>query len=111
VENGDRVGQRNRQVEEQRALPGLLDGLGPELALALGGGMRLSGQQLSVQVGGLAAVAWRAAELIAVGSFTLAEQQIVRFALDGLAGLEAESLAPGPEQPPGGSPPLSLAWM
>ena len=41
-----RLGQRDRQVEEQRALPGLLDGLGPQLALAFGGGVRLGGQQL-----------------------------------------------------------------
>ena len=72
--------------------------------------MRLGGQQRGVQVGGFAAVAWRAAEPGAVGRFTLAEQKIVRLALDGLAGLEAERLRPGPHQRPGGSPPLSLAW-
>jgi hypothetical protein len=48
VEDRDRLGQRDRQVEEQRALPGLLDGLGAELALALGGGVRLGSQQLRV---------------------------------------------------------------
>ena len=90
-----RLGERDRQVEEQRALPGLLDGLGPQLALAFGGGVRLGGQQRGVQVGGFAAVAWRAAELSAVGSFTLAEQKIVRLALDGLAGLEAERSGAG----------------
>jgi len=111
VEDRDRLGQRDRQVEEQRALPRLLDGLGAEFALAFGCGVRLGGQQRGVQVGGFAAVAWRAAELSAVGRFTLAEQQIVRFALDGLAGLESERPAPGPHQRPGGSPPVSLAWM
>ena len=63
--------------------------------------MRLGGQQLRVQVGGLAAVAGRAAELGAVGSFTLAEQQVIRFALDPLARLEAESLRAGTPPPAG----------
>src|ERR1700749_2932300 len=54
--------------------------------------------QDALQVGGFAAVAWRAAELSAVGRFTLAEQKIVRLALDGLAGLEAER--PGARTPP-----------
>jgi hypothetical protein len=61
VEDRDRLGQRNRQVEEERALAGLLDGLGPELAFAFGGGVRLGGQQLRVQVGGFAAITWRPA--------------------------------------------------
>ena len=95
VEDRDRLGQRDRQVEEQRALPGLLDGLGAELALALGGGVRLGGQQLRVQVRGLPAAARAPAELGAVGGLSLAEQQIVRFALDGLAGLEAERSGAG----------------
>ncbi len=95
VENRDRVGQRQGQVEEQRALPGLLDGLGAEFAFAVGGGVRLGGQQLGVQVGGLAAVTRRPAERGAVGCLSLAEQQIVRFALDGLAGLEAERSGAG----------------
>jgi len=60
--------------------------------LASGGGVRLGGQQLRVQVGGLAAVSRWAAELGAVGSFTLAEQQIVVLTLDSLAMVEAESL-------------------
>jgi hypothetical protein len=41
----------------------------------------------------------------------LAEQQVIRLAFDALAGLEAESLGGGPHQRPGGSPPVSLAWM
>ena len=60
--------------------------------------MRLGSQQLRVQVGGFAAVAWRAAELGAAGRLALAEQQVVRLAVDGLAGLEAER--PGPWAPP-----------
>jgi hypothetical protein len=52
--------------------------------------VRLGGQHLRIQVGGLAAVARRAAELGAVGSFTLAEQQVIRFALDPLAMVEAQ---------------------
>ena len=43
VEDRDRLGQRDRQVEEQGALAGLLDGLGAELALTFGGGVRLGG--------------------------------------------------------------------
>jgi hypothetical protein len=37
-------------------LPGPADGLGAEFALAFGGGVRLGGQQLRVQVGGFAAI-------------------------------------------------------
>jgi hypothetical protein len=55
----------------------------------------LGGQQRGVQVGGFAAVAWRAAELSAVGGLTLAEQKVVRSALDGLARLEPERLGAG----------------
>ena len=95
VEDRDRFGRRDRQVEEQRALPRFLDGLGAELVLAFGGGMRLGRQQRGVQVGGFAAVARRAAELSAIGRFALAEQQIVRLALDGLAGLETERSGTG----------------
>jgi hypothetical protein len=54
--------------------------------------VRLSRQQLAVDLGGLAAAAGRPAQLGAVGGFALAEQQVVWFALDGLAGLEAEGL-------------------
>ena len=46
-----------------------------------------------------------------VGGFALAEEQVIGFALDRLAMLEAERLGPGPHQRPGGSPPVSLAWM
>ena len=63
VEDRDRLGQRQGQVEEQRALSGLLDGLGAELALAFGGGVRLGRQELGVQVGGFAAVARGLAQL------------------------------------------------
>ena len=98
VEDRDRLGQRHRQVEEQRALPGLLGRLDPELALAVGGGVRLGGQQLRVQVGGLAAAVWRPAQRGAVGGLALAEQQVIRLALDHLARLEAESF--GARAPP-----------
>jgi hypothetical protein len=89
------VEERDRQVEEEGALPRLPDGLSAEFALAFGGGVRLGGQQRGVQVGGFPAVAWRAAELSAVGRFTFAEKQIVRLALDGLPGLEAERSGAG----------------
>jgi hypothetical protein len=51
VESRDRLGERNRQVEEERFLPGLLDGLDPQFAVACGGGVRLGGQQCGVQIG------------------------------------------------------------
>jgi hypothetical protein len=98
VEDRDRLGQRNRQVKEQRALPGPADRLDPELALALGRSMRLGGQQLSVQVGGFAAAARGPAQLDAVGAFALAEQQVIRLTFDPLPGLEAECL--GSRAPP-----------
>jgi hypothetical protein len=80
----------DRVKSKKRALPGLLDGLGPELAFALGGGVRLGGQQLRVQVGSFAAAVRRPAQPGSIRSFTLAKEQIVRFALDRLAGLEAK---------------------
>ena len=95
MEDRDRLGQRQGQVEEEGALAGLLDGLGAEFAFAFGGGVRLGGQQLRVQVGGFAAVTRRPAELGAVGGLALAEQQVVRLALDPLARLEAEGLRTG----------------
>ena len=48
-----------------------------------------------VQVGGFAAAARRPAQLGAVGGFALAEQQVIGFALDPLAGLEAERFGAG----------------
>jgi hypothetical protein len=73
----------------------LLGGLDPQFAAALGGGVRLGGQRLRVQDGGLAAVARRAAELGAVRSSTLAEQQVIRFALDPLTIVEAQRFGTG----------------
>jgi hypothetical protein len=75
--------------------PGLPDSLGPEFALSVGSSVRLRGQQLGVQVGGFAAVARRPAQLDAVRGLPFAEQQIIRFALDRLAGLEAERFGAG----------------
>ena len=100
VEDRDGLGQRDRQVEEQRALAGLPDGLGPELALALGGGVQLGGQQLHVQVGGFAAITRRPAQLGAIWGLALAEQQVIRLALDHLARLQAKS-------PRAGTPPAA----
>jgi hypothetical protein len=73
--------------------------------------VRLSGQQLRIQVGGLPAAAWAPTQLGTVKGFSLAEQQIVRFTLDRLAGLEAER--PGAGTPPAARwfSPFSLAWM
>jgi hypothetical protein len=111
VEERDRFGQRDRQVEEQRALPGLLDGLGAQLALAFGGGVRLGRQQLRVKVGGFAAAARRAAEPGAVGSFTPPNSRSYGWRSTVCPGSKPSALAPGPHQRPGGSPPLSVAWM
>jgi hypothetical protein len=89
MEDRDRLGQRNGQVEEQRALPGLLGRLDPQLVLAVGGGVRLGGHQLRVQVGGFAAAVVGLAQQGAVGGFALPEQQVMRLALDRLARLNA----------------------
>ena len=98
VEDRDRLGQGQGQVEEQGALAGLPDGLGAQFAFALGGGVRFGGQQLSVEVGGFAAAGRGPAELGAVGGLALAEQQVIGFAVDPLAVLEAEG--PGARAPP-----------
>ena len=98
VEDRDRLGQRDRQVEEQRALPGLSGGFDTQLVPAFGGGVRLGGQQPGVKVGGFPAVAGRPAQRGAVRGFALAEQQVIRFALDHLARLKAERL--GARAPP-----------
>ena len=90
AEDRDRLGQRQGQVEEQRALTGLLDRFGAEFAFAVGCGVRLGGQQQLVDVGGFAAGIGVPTELGAVRGLALAEQQVIRLALDPLAGLEAE---------------------
>jgi hypothetical protein len=64
-------------------------------------GVRLSGQELSVEVGGFAAVIRVPAELGAVGGLALAEQQVVRLAFDPLAGFEAEGIRAGAPPPAG----------
>ena len=110
VEDRDALGQRHRQVKEQRALPGPADSLGAQLAAAFGGGMRLGSQQRGVQVSGLAAAARRPPQLGAVGGFALAEQQVIGFALDPLAGLQAERLRAG-APPAAGRLPAALAGL
>jgi hypothetical protein len=111
VEDRDRLRQRQRLVEEQRALPRLAGGLQPQLALALRGRVRLGGQEPGVDVLSLPPVTGRPAQLGAVGGFALAEQQVVRFPLDHLARFKAERFGARPHQRPGGSPSASLAWM
>ncbi len=98
VKDRDGLGQRNRQVKEERALPGLTGGLDAELVLASGGGVRLGGQQPGVQAGGFAAAVWWLAERGTVGGLSFAEQQLVGFTLDPVAGLKAEG--PGAGTPP-----------
>ena len=63
------------------ALAGLPDGLSAELALELGGGVRLGGQQLSVHVDGFPGAGRGPAQLGAVGGLPRAEQQAIGFAL------------------------------
>jgi hypothetical protein len=87
--------QGQGQVEEQGALPGLPDGPGAQFALALGGGVRLGRQQLGVHVGGFAAIGWGPAKLGAVGSPALAEQQVIGFVVNLLAGLQAQGPGAG----------------
>jgi hypothetical protein len=95
VEDRDRLRQRQGQVEEQRAWPCFPDGLGTELAFALGSDVRLCSQQLREDVGSLPASVRAPAELGAVGGLALAEQQVIRLALDPPAGLETERLGTG----------------
>jgi hypothetical protein len=68
--------------------------LDPQLVLVPGGGVRLDGQQLDVQVGGFAAATRRPAQRSAVQGLAFAEQQVIRLSLDPLAMLEAGALAP-----------------
>ena len=110
VEDRDGLGQRNRQVEEQRALPGLFGGFNLQLVPALGGGVRLGGQQPGVDVRGFPAVGWRPAQLGAVRGFALPEQQVIGFALDHLARLQAQRLRARPP-PAAGRLPAALAGL
>jgi hypothetical protein len=55
MEDRDRVGQRQGQVEEQRALPGLPGGFRAQFATTFGGGVRFGDQQRGIQVSGFAA--------------------------------------------------------
>jgi hypothetical protein len=95
VEDRDRLGQRDGQVKEQGTLAGLPGGFDAQFAAAFGGGVRLGGQQLRVQVSGFAAVSRRPAKLGAVRGLALTEQRVVRLALDPLAVVEAEGLCAG----------------
>jgi hypothetical protein len=54
--------------------------------------MRLGRQQPGVDIRSFPAIGWRPAELGAVRRFALAEQQVIRFALDHLARLQAQRL-------------------
>ena len=92
VEDRDGLREGQGQVEEQRALPRLARCLGAKLALAFRCGLRLGGQQACVDAGRFLAAAGRAAQGCAVGGLALAEQEVVRLALDLLARGEAERL-------------------
>ena len=101
VEERDRLGQRQGQVEEEGTLAGLLDRLGPQFAFAFGGRVRLGREQQRVHVGGFPAVIRVSAELGAVGRLALAEQQVIRLALNPLARLEPEGFRAGAPPPAG----------
>jgi hypothetical protein len=73
VEDRDRLRKREGQVEEKGTLPGLAGCLQPQLALALGGRVRLGGKQPGVYVGGLPAIAGRPAQLGTVRGLALTE--------------------------------------
>ena len=73
VEDRDGLGQRDRQVEEEGALAGLLGGFDPQFALAVGGGVRFGGQQPGVYVRDLLAAVRKPAQRCAVGGLSLAE--------------------------------------
>ena len=92
VEDRDALGERQGQVEEQGTLAGLLDGLGAELALAFGGGVRLGGEQRLVYLRGLAAAGGRPAQRGAVGGLPLAEEKVIRLTLNPPTLAEAEGL-------------------
>jgi hypothetical protein len=92
VEDRDRLRQRQRQVEEQRAPPRLPASPGPQLPLPLRRGPRLGRQQPGIDLCGLPAADRRPPQRRAIGGFALAEQQVVRVTLDYLAGGEAERL-------------------
>ena len=92
VEDRDALGERQGQVEEQGTLAGLAGGLGAELALAFGGGVRLGGEQRLVYLRGLAAAGGRPAQRGAVGGLTLAEEKVIRLTLNPPTFLEAEGL-------------------
>src|SRR6516165_4640292 len=78
--------------------------------LAVGGGVRFGSQQPGVHVGGFAAAAGGLAQRGSVGRPALAKQQVVRFALDRLAMLEAKG--PGAGAPPAaGRLPAGLAGL
>jgi hypothetical protein len=101
VEDRDALGQRQGQIKEQRALPGLPDRLDPQLALTFGGSVRLGGQELGVQVGSFAAITWRPPQPGAIRSLALTEQQVIRLALHPLPELEPERLRAGSPPPAG----------
>ena len=110
VEDRDRLRQRQGQVEVQRAQPRLPGSFQPQLTLTLGGRLRLGGQQPGVDAGGVPPAARRPAQRGAVGRLALAEQQVVRAALNYLAGLKAER--PRARTPPAaGRLPAALAGL
>src|SRR6185369_1708129 len=92
VEDRDALGERQGQVEVQGTLAGLAGGLGAELALAFGGGVRLGGEQRLVYLRGLAAAGGRPAQRGAVGGLPPAEQKVVRLTLNPPTLPEAEGL-------------------
>ena len=106
-----RVPRSRRSVCAEAALPASPGGFDPQLVLAFGGGVRFGGQQRGVQVGGFAPAVGGPAQRRFVGGLALAEEQVVRLALDPLARLEAERLSAWAPPAAGRLSSLSLAWM
>ncbi len=73
--------------------------------------MRLRRHQSPKDPRGFLPAARRPAERGAIGGLALAEQQVVRFALDQLACGEPKGCGAWPRYRLGGSPPFSDAWM
>ncbi len=67
-----------------------------QLAAAFGRGVGLAGQQLGIQVRGLAGAARCAAQLSAVGSPALAEQKVTPRAVNNLTRTQTQGPGPGP---------------
>ena len=91
----DGLGERDRDVVVGGGLPGRLGGLAFELDQPFGGSVRLGRREPSQVIGEGRIAAAGPAELGAGSRVGLPVDRVVRFAVDGLAGGEAEGLGAG----------------